>query len=107
MSEWHKVGIELPPNWKEAVAERARELGCPMRYLWMAAIDRLLTLPQAELEQTALAFELMARKDFDKLGKTAPGRCQELIVKWAADFVAALGSGPGKRGHTATPRKPG
>ena len=92
MSEWHKVGIELPPNWKEAVAERARELGCPMRYLWMAAIDRLLALPEGELEQTALAFELMARKDFDKLSQTSPGECQELIMKWAADFVASLGA---------------
>ncbi|MBN2448545.1 MAG: hypothetical protein JXO22_17590 [Phycisphaerae bacterium] len=105
MSEWQKVGIELPPNWKEAVAERARELGCPMRYLWMAAIDRLLTLPQAELEQTALAFELMARKDFDKLGKTAPGRCQDLIMKWAADFVAALGPQPARRGHGGSSKK--
>lgn len=91
MSDWHKVGIELPPNWKEAVAGRARELGCPMRYLWMAAIDRLLAMPERELEQTALAFELMARKDFEQLSKTAPGECQTLIVKWAEDFVAQLG----------------
>ena len=97
MSEWHKVGIELPPGWKEAVSERARELSCPMRYLWMAAIDRLLSLPANELEQTALAFELMARKDFDKLTKTSPGECQELIMKWATDFVASLSAEPPRR----------
>ncbi len=100
MGDWHKVGIELPPNWKEAVAERARDLGCPMRYLWMAAIDRLLGLQQAELEQTTLAFELIARKDLEKLAKTPPGECQDLILKWASDFVASLGSENPRRAHT-------
>jgi hypothetical protein len=105
MSQWHKVGIELPPNWKEAVADRARELGCPMRYLWMAAIDRLLALPTPELEQMALAFELIARKDFEKLTKMGPGQCQELIVKWAADFVASLGGEGGKRSSATGGRR--
>lgn len=99
MSHWHKVGIELPPGWKEVVAERANELGCPMRYLWMAAIDRLLSLPQSELEQMSLAFELISRRDFEKLSKVGPGQCQDLIMKWASDFVASLGSElPAKKG---------
>jgi len=92
MSDWQKVGIELPPNWKEAVAARARELGCPMRYLWMAAIDRLLATPKPEIEQAALAFELMARKDLDQLAQTPPGKCGALILRWATEFVGAIGS---------------
>ncbi len=90
MNDWQKVGIELPPTWKEAVAERARTLGCPMRYLWLAAIDRLLALPARELEQVTLAFELLARKDFERLAETRPGDCGDLIGKWAAEFVASL-----------------
>lgn len=91
MSQWQAVGIELPPGWKDAVANAARECGCPMRYVWMAAIDGLLSMPANEIERRVIAYEMMARKDFNRLSKATPGKCEGLISNWAADFAAAMG----------------
>lgn len=71
---------------------RAEELGCPMRYLWVAAIDQLLALPQSEIEQRTLAIELMARKDFAKLNKAGPGETQSVLANVAASFAQAAQS---------------
>jgi hypothetical protein len=97
MSQWQPVGIELPPGWKDGVAEVAKETGCPMRYVWMAAIDGLLSMDTSEIERRVIAYEMMARKDFESLAKTKPGRCADMVSDWAADFAKSMnqGMGPG------------
>ncbi len=104
MSQWQPVGIELPPGWKDGVAEAAKETGCPMRYVWMAAIDGLLSMDPAEIERRVIAYEMMARKDFDALAKTKPGHCAGMVSDWAADFAASMNQGlPGPSGASRRP----
>jgi hypothetical protein len=106
MSRWEKSVIELPPEWQEAVAGRADELGCSMRYLWMAAISRLMALPVRELERLALRFELIARRDIEKLASAGPGQCEELVTTWTADLAASLYEG-GRRASPSHRRRSG
>lgn len=89
MNEWHKVGIEVPPQWQAVVRARSEELGSPMRYMWVAAIDLLLSQPAEEIERRCLAVELMARKDFDQLDKAGPGATGAVLANVAANFSAA------------------
>lgn len=88
MADWQNVGIELPHGWKDAVARTAREIGCPMRYVWMAALDAALSMPPERLAQMAVAFELMARRDLPGLAATPPGQCNHAVAAWASAFVA-------------------
>ena len=89
-SRWHPVGIELPPGWKDVVADVARRIGCPMRYVWMASVDGLLSLPDEEIERRVIAYEMLSRKDFESLTRTVPGSCHSLVSQWASDFAASL-----------------
>lgn len=95
-SGWTKVGIELPPGWKDVIAERAAALKCPMRCLWVAAIDRLLALPREELEQMVLAYEMLGRRELDKLSATRPGECGPLLENWTRGIVRRIDPNAGR-----------
>ena len=90
MARWKKCGIEVPPGWERVVAERAEQLGCPMRYLWVAAAASMMELPIEELRRLALGYELVARKDAETLAGTVPGRCEPLINTWTAKLAASF-----------------
>lgn len=89
VSDWQKVGIEVPPHWQEKVRACAEKAGSPMRYLWVAAIDLLLTQTPEEIERRCLAIELMARKDFERLNEAGPGATRAVLADVASNLASA------------------
>lgn len=61
-----------------------------MRYVWMASVDGLLSLPEEDIERRVIAYEMLSRKDFASLTRTSPGSCHALVSQWASDFAASL-----------------
>lgn len=73
MSKWHKVGIELPEGWNEHVAELARAAGCPMRYVWIAALDSFLSQDQSNAAEVARQVSQQAEQNLDAIRQSRPG----------------------------------
>lgn len=73
MAKWHKVGIELPEGWNDHVADLARTAGCPMRYVWIAALDRFLAQEQSTAAEIARQVSERADRDLEAIRQSQPG----------------------------------
>lgn len=65
---WEKVSIELPPGWREALSNRARDINRGQtgkgKYLWAVAADLLLGLKPDVVRRHARELQNMNEDDF-------------------------------------------
>jgi hypothetical protein len=93
---WHKTGIQLPPGWHDGMARLAREVGLPIRYVYMVAVDAALNMDLEQLKARGRklrdlgddSFQELVKqncKDPHVLGKIAAGSGSDVRPAIAAD----------------------
>lgn len=90
MSKWHKVGIELPEGWNDHVADLARAAGCPMRYVWIAALDRFLAQEPDAAAELARKVSQQAESNVDAIRQSQPGGLMETRAEVEPALVASI-----------------
>lgn len=63
--EWHKVGIQTPPGWHDALGVYAKSLGLDIRDLYIAAIDLAFEADANEIKRRARELRDMSVDDWD------------------------------------------
>lgn len=82
IGEWDKPSMELPPGWKDAVDQLARDINYGkkgvMKFVWAVAVDALLNLKHDEVLRRVNELRQLHATDF--AGLVARHAADEALV---------------------------